>query len=167
MRLSHLFCKFKSLILYICYKFFMESTDLFHKKIQWYLTFSSKLHSFFSPNQNKFHVKLVCFEKALTSFWKPAHLSELKKQKKCELLDFIVAKIVIFLGQFIVSYRALNTKQVVHCDIPSKYWFHCNKMITPVKKILWLLSPIKCLVLLSLPFFIKWITLMCFLFYKK
>ena len=63
----------------------------------------------------------------------------LKKQKKCELLNFIVAKIVIFPRQFMVSNRALNTKQVVHCDIVNigfivkKIW----ESVTPLKKLSW------------------------------
>ena len=42
-----------------------------------------------------------------------------------------MAKIVTFLRQFMVSYRPLNTKQVVYCDIyGNEYWFNCEIRIS-------------------------------------
>ena len=82
-------------------KFFTGSTDyLFHINIKYTKHFSSKLHSFFPQTKRFFVIS-----------------QSLKKQKNCELLRFIVSKIVIFLRQFLVSYKSLNTKQVAHCDI--------------------------------------------------
>ena len=133
-------------------KFFMGSTDLsmicFTERYKDHNSILLFLQNFivFFHKPKEFCVKLVCFEKALTIFlfWffitqlsLCQHISQcLKKQKKCDL-DFIVARIVIFLRQFMVSYISLNTKKVVHCNIVNIGFIVKKKIecVTPVKKL--------------------------------